>query len=144
MKKILVSACLLGKNVKYNGGNNYNELVISLNNEYEIIPICPEVEGGLPCPRIPSEIKDDKVINKEGIDVSEEFNLGANLALEKAKANNPEFIVLKDGSPSCGVNYIYDGTFTSTKINKMGVTSSLLKKEGFNILSEIDLENKRS
>lgn len=140
MKKILVSACLLGKNVKYNGGNNHNDLVISLSKDYEIIPICPEVDGGLSCPRCPSEIIGNKVINKVGKDVTNEFVLGANKALKIAKENNPEFIVLKENSPSCGVNYIYDGTFTSNKIKGQGVTTKLLKENGFKIISENELE----
>ena len=81
MKKILVSACLLGKNCKYNGGNNENKLVISLSKDYEIIPICPEVDGGLSTPRIPSEIIKGKVINKNGEDVTINYNKGAQNAL---------------------------------------------------------------
>lgn len=139
MKKILVSACLLGKNCKYNGGNNSNELVISLSKDYELIPICPEMDGGLSCPRIPSEIIDNKVINKEGIDVTSNYNKGARIALELAKNNNPEFIVLKEKSPSCGVNYIYDGTFSGKLIKGQGITSKLLKEHGYKLYSEVDL-----
>ena len=98
------------------------------------------MDGGLSCPRCPSEIIGNKVINKVGKDVTNEFVLGANKALKIAKEYNPEFIVLKENSPSCGVNYIYDGTFTSNKIKGQGVTTKLLKENGFKIISENELE----
>ena len=142
MKKILVSACLLGNNVKYNGNNNYNSLVISLSKDYELIPFCPEMDGGLSCPRNPSEIRGNKVFSNQNVDVSDNFYKGASIALDLAKKNNPEFIVLKEGSPSCGVNLIYDGTFTNNKIKGQGITTRLLKENGYKVISEEDLKNK--
>lgn len=85
--KILVSACLLGENYKYNGKNNLNQLVVDLANDFELIPICPEVFGGLSIPRLPSEIAGDKVINASDIDVTLEFNNGAYKALKIALDN---------------------------------------------------------
>ncbi len=140
MKKILVSACLLGINCKYNGKNNMNEFVLSLNKDYKLIPFCPEMDGGLPCPRNPSEIINDKIINNIGIDVTSNYNLGAKKALVLAKNNNPLLIISKEKSPSCGVNYIYDGTFTSKLINGEGITTRLLKDNGYKVISEIEAE----
>lgn len=121
MEKILVSACLLGVNCKYNGKNNENENVKKLAEEYELIPICPEQLGGLPTPRVPSEIveidgisnnKERKVINKEGIDVTETFIKGAEETLKIAKLYNIKKAILKSKSPSCGNRKVYDGSFS--------------------------------
>ena len=90
--KIGVSSCLLGINCKYNGQSNKNEGIIKLKEKYELVPICPEVLGGLPTPRIPAEIIKDKVINKQGIDVTRNYNDGANKALQILKENNLEFV----------------------------------------------------
>ena len=138
MKNILVSACLLGENCKYNGSNNKNELVISLKNNYNLIPVCPEMLGGLPCPRHPSEIVDDKVININNEDVTFNYNKGAKKTFDIAKDNQVEFCVLKEKSPSCGVHFIYDGTFKGVIKNESGITTKLLKSK-FNVFSEYDI-----
>lgn len=117
MEKILISGCLVGKNVKYNGGNNYIEIIEELKKKYELIEICPEVFGGLSIPRDPSEILNNKVISINNKDVTDNFISGANKALELAKKYNITKAILKDGSPSCGNTYIYDGSF-SKKENK--------------------------
>ena len=134
--KIMVSACLLGDNCKYNGKNNFNKKLIDFLKNYEVIKICPEVMGGLSIPRIPSEIKDNLVINKNNIDVTSFFEKGAIKSLEIAKENNIKIAILKDGSPSCGSNKIYDGTFTNNKINGVGITTKLLKENGITVLNE--------
>ncbi len=134
--KIMVSACLLGDNVKYDGTNNYNEELVNFLKDYEIIKICPEVFGGLSTPRDPSEIQGDKVINNKGIDVTEYFIRGANKALDIAIKNNIKVAILKKNSPSCGSNTIYDGTFTHTLTTGDGITSKLLKDYGITILNE--------
>lgn len=141
-KNILVSSCLLGINCKYSGRNNKNCDVISLSNNYNLIAICPEVMGGLPTPRVPSEIISGKVINKDGIDVTSEYNLGASIALELATQYNAKYAVLKANSPSCGFGSIYDGTFTSTKIEGNGVAADLLYKNGIVVLNENNFNNK--
>ncbi len=138
MTKILVSACLLGVNCKYTGGNNYNEKIMEYLSDKEIIPICPEIMGGLPTPRIASERKGNKVINKEGKDVTENFQKGATETLELAKKLGVTKALLKAKSPSCGYKKIYDGTFTDTLIDGNGVTTELLLKNGFEILTEKD------
>ena len=135
-EKLLISSCLLGNNVKYNGKNNYIEGIEALKEKYELIIICPEVMGGLSIPRIPSERLNDKIINKELKDVSLEFKKGANIALDLVKKYNIKYALLKDGSPSCGSTYIYDGTFNGIKINNVGVTVEYLKKENIKIYTE--------
>lgn len=136
---IVVSACLLGCNCKYNGGNNYCEKLEKLKKQYNIIDICPEVLGGLPTPRVPSEIIGDKVINKEGLDVTNNYNTGALLALEKALNNNCELAILKAKSPSCGCGKIYDGTFTSTLIEGDGITTRLFKQHNIKVYTEEEI-----
>ena len=134
--KIMVSACLLGDNVKYNGKNNKNEELIQFLDDYNVIKICPEVMGGLSIPRIPSEIKDDKVINKNKDDVTDYFNKGARKTLEIALKENIKVAILKENSPSCGSNYIYDGTFNNKLIKGEGVTAKLLIDNGITVLNE--------
>lgn len=133
---ILVSSCLLGKNCKYNGGNNNCEDIKKLSSKYNLIEICPEVMGGLSTPRYPSEIINDKVINKIGEDVTEKFILGAKLSLDLAKQYNVKYAILKENSPSCGYGCIYDGTFSGNKIKGNGITADLLYKNGVVILNE--------
>ena len=134
--KIMVSACLLGYNVKYDGNNNLDDKLINFLKDFEVISICPEVMGGLPIPRIPSEILNQKVINQKEKDVTKEFLMGASKVLALAKKENIKIAILKDGSPSCGSSYIYDGTFTHTKINDLGITTKLLKENGIIVLNE--------
>lgn len=136
---IVVSACLIGYNCKYNGNNNYCSKIEKLKNQYNLIAICPEVLGGLPTPRVPSEIIGDKVINQEGLDVTKNYNKGANLALEKVLLNNCQIAILKAKSPSCGCGKIYDGTFTSTLINGDGVTTKLFKKHNIKVYTEEEI-----
>lgn len=140
MDKILVSSCLLGENTKYNGKNNYTPLVEKLKEKYEIISVCPEVFGGLPTPRFPSEIRGDKVINDHEIDVTNQFNLGAEKTLKIAIENNVKIAVLKESSPSCGSNKIYDGFFSKTKISGQGITAKRLIDAGIKIYTENDIE----
>lgn len=140
MEKYIVSACLVGMNTKYNGGNNKNERIIEFLKDKEYITICPEVSGGLSTPRSPSEIVKDRVINKEGIDVTKEFNLGTNKEIERVKEFGATIAILKSKSPSCGLNYIYDGSFTSSLIEGDGVFVKELKKLGIKILTELDFK----
>lgn len=140
MEYLLISGCLIGNNTKYNGLNNYTPLVEKLKEKYELIVCCPEVDGGLSIPRNPSEIKGNKVISSMGVDVTKEFNIGAKKALELVKKYNIKKALLKEGSPSCGTNYIYDGTFTGTKINGLGVTAKLLKENGVLLFNEKEIE----
>ncbi len=135
-EKLLISSCLLGNNVKYNGKNNYIEGIEALKELYDLVIICPEVMGGLSIPRIPSEIRNNQVFNKEGLNVTNEFLKGANIALDLVNKHNIKYALLKDGSPSCGSTYIYDGTFNSIKINDFGMTVRLLKEKNIKIYTE--------
>ena len=138
-EKILVSACLLGIDCKYSGGNNLNEKVLEYIKDYEVIPVCPEIMGGLSTPRPPSERIGDKVLNNQGTDVTNEYTKGALETLKLAKLFNVKKALLKAKSPSCGKGKIYDGTFTSTLIQGNGVTVDLLESNGIEVISEQDL-----
>lgn len=140
-QKILVSACLLGENCKYNGGNNKNEDVIALGEKYDLVPICPECFGGLTIPRVPSEIKDGRVYSKDGDDLTENFLIGADQTLYIAAESNAQIAVLKENSPSCGFGMIYDGTFTGKKIRGNGITAQLLYENGIQIFGESRVNN---
>ena len=139
--KIMVSACLLGENCKYNGGNNLSEKVMKYIDGHEVIPVCPEVMGGLPTPRVPSEIVDNVVTMADGRNVDKEFRKGAQLGLVLAKENNVDLVILQSRSPSCGVKQIYDGSFTGKKIDGQGVFARLLTDNGFRIMDVEDLDD---
>lgn len=138
-ENLLISACLCGENCKYNGGNNKLEKIKDLKSKYNLIMVCPEVLGGLTIPRVPSEILDDKVINKEGLDVTIHFTNGAKKTLEICLANKCDKALLKNSSPSCGVNKVYDGSFSDNKIAGMGITAKVLKQNGIHLYSEDDI-----
>ena len=135
-EKLLISACLLGKNCKYNGGNNYTAAVEALKERYDLVPVCPEEDGGLPTPRTPSERLGDRVVSKDGADVTAQFMRGAQLALEAALENGCKAALLKERSPSCGCGAIYDGSFSGTVVPGDGVTAQLLKLHGITIYGE--------
>lgn len=135
-KPLLISACLMGENCKYSGGNNYTAAVEQLKEYYELIPVCPERDGGLPIPRESSERLGGKVVSKSGRDVTAQFEQGARIALDTALANGCTAALLKERSPSCGCGAIYDGTFTGTVIEGDGVTAALLKQHGIAIFGE--------
>ena len=137
--KIMVSACLTGENCKYNGGNNRNEKVLRLMAANEVIAVCPEQMGGLPTPRVPSEIRDGIVTARDGRTVDAEFRAVAAKCLQIALREKPDMIVLQSRSPSCGVKQRYDGTFTGTLVNGAGVTAQLLMENGFKCVDVEDL-----
>ena len=134
-EKVLVSACLLGVNCKYNGKNNYCEQIEEYLQKYELIPVCPEIFGGLPTPRVPSEIKDGRVVTKDGQNVTENFLKGAKETLYLARKYNIKKAILKAKSPSCGHNQIYDGNFQDKLIKGDGITTKLLKENGIEIIT---------
>ena len=137
--KIMVSACLLGENCKYSGGNNKDERVLSFLEGHEVIPVCPEVMGGLPTPRPPAEIVGAAVINREGISVDEQFRTGAKMALEIAQREKIDLAILQSRSPSCGVKEVYDGTFSGTRIPGRGVFAQMLVENGFAVMDREDV-----
>lgn len=136
--KIAVSACILGINYKYNGGNNYSEKLEELLEKHEVIPICPEVLGGLPIPRDPSEIVKGEVLTNMGKSVDKEFKNGAKKALEIVKESGAELVILQSRSPSCGLGKIYDGSFTGRLVEGDGVFVKLLKDEGIKVVDVSD------
>lgn len=134
--KIGVSSCLLGVNCKYNGKSNYNEQLVALQNKYDLIPICPEVLGGLSIPRVPAEIRNNKVINENNIDVTKNYQEGAKKALTILKENDVKIVIMKSKSPSCGYQKIYDGSFSHTLKEGNGIATDLFLKNGITILTE--------
>ena len=141
MEKILISACLIGDKCKYNGGDNKNPLIEKLLEQYELIPFCPEVEGGLKTPRDPAEIIGERVKTESGRDVSFQYNRGADLASNICLYLDIKVAILKETSPSCGVNEIYDGTFSHRKIKGQGITTKRLRQMGVRVISEKDIES---
>jgi len=138
-KKIaLVSACLLGLPARYDGSEKMCEALLALRDEYILVPVCPEQLGGLATPRNPAEIVGTKVFDRQKNDVTTNFQKGAEAVLVLAKILEPDIIIFKERSPSCGVNTIYDGSFTGKKIDGSGITTSLLKKF-YKVISEEDL-----
>lgn len=135
----LCSACLLGINCRYDGQSKPNERVMELSKKAVLIPVCPEQLGGLSTPRPPAEQKGDKIFTKEGKDVTEGFNNGAQQVLKLIQLFGIKEVILKQGSPSCGSGRIYDGTFSGNKIAGDGVTTKLLKANGIKVISEEEL-----
>ncbi len=142
MKKILVSACLYGQCTRYDGTSRIfkDKTFLEWKNRGMLIPVCPEVLGGLKVPRLPCEICDGRVLNSDGEDLTESFNLGASETLKLARNNNVIFAIFKDGSPSCGCKTVCDGSFSGKKISGSGVCASLLLREGIVVLSEEDMQ----
>ena len=132
-EKLLVSACLLGENCKYNGGNNYSPDVERLRERFELVSVCPEQLGGLPTPRVPSERVGERVLTRDGQDVTEAFRQGAERTLDIARAEGALRAVLQVRSPSCGCGMIYDGTFSGTLVPGKGVAAELLGKNGVKV-----------
>ncbi len=138
-EKVLVSACLLGENCKYNGSNNYCPDALRLYEKFIAIPVCPEFFGGLPIPREPNEIIKGRAISKSGRDHTSEYESGAEKTLYIARENNCFFAVLKERSPSCGFKTIYDGTFSGNLTGGNGITADLLYKNGITVYGESEI-----
>ena len=139
-QKILISACLLGKRVRFDGNiKSYN---IELLQNLELVPCCPEVDGGLSTPRFPSELQiDGSVLNSESVNVTNEFNKGAINALKLADVHEVKVAILKSKSPSCSNRLIYDGSFTGNLIKGVGVTVKLLEENGIRVFDENQIED---
>jgi uncharacterized protein YbbK (DUF523 family) len=149
VQKVLVSACLLGEAVRYDGRDKRSghQILQRWIQEGRVVPVCPEVAGGLPIPRPPAEIADGAggtnvvagiatVVDINGRDVSEHFLAGANHALACARLHGIGVAVLKEGSPSCGTTFTFDGSFASVKVPNQGVTAALLSQSGVRVFSE--------
>ena len=131
METLLISACLMGYNCKYNGGNNAlpPEVLSALRERYRLIPVCPEAAGGLPTPRVPSERRGGSVVTRDGRDVTAAFRRGAEIAGKLAERYGARLALLKSNSPSCGSGTVYDGSFTGTLTPGDGVTAEYLKNK---------------
>ena len=138
---LLISECLCGVCCRYDGDHNKIDCLEELKSLYNLIPVCPEVLGGLLTPRPPAERIGDRVQARNGIDVTEQFKRGAELALAIAIDKNCLCALLKAKSPSCGYGEIYDGTFTGTLVNGLGVTSELLLQHNIQIYTEKNVQD---
>ncbi len=139
MATYLISACLCGKNCRYDGGHFDYPALRRLVESGEAIPFCPECEGGLPTPRVPCEIVGGRVIATNGRDCTAEYARGAQKALDTCRNYGLTAAILKESSPSCGVTCIYDGTHTGNKIPGQGITAALLAANGIALYTEKDL-----
>lgn len=137
--KIAVSACLLGHNCKYNGGNNRSQKVLRFVEGHEVIPVCPEVTGGLPTPRIPVELRNGRAINANGEDVTDFFQAGTEKTMTRLAGEHIDLAVLQPRSPSCGCKQIYDGTFTKTLIDGKGMFAQALSEAHIPMMDETDI-----
>ncbi len=152
MEKILISSCLIGEAVRYNGGHCFvkSPIIQQWLREGRLVPICPEVAGGLPVPRPPAEVVggDGEAVlegraivhTREGQTVTAQYVLGAQKALDLARWHNIRIAILKENSPACGTHWVYDGTFSGSKRKGMGVTAALLKRHGIRVFNENELE----
>ncbi len=138
--KILVSACLLGENCKYDGGNNYNAAVAEFIKGKEVISACPEMAACLGCPRTPIEIVNGVVTDKNGKSVDAAIRGAVAEIMAGLDAQDISCAVLQSRSPTCGVNQIYDGTFSRTRITGSGVFAQALKNAGVKVIDVEDIE----
>ena len=134
--KILISACLLGVNCKYDGGNNYDEGLRQLLEGHELHTVCPEILGGLPAPRKPSELRNGTVVCEDGSSPDKAFRDGANAGMALARMLRPDLVILKSRSPSCGAGTVYDGSFSHVRVPGDGVFAARLKQEGFRVVTD--------
>ncbi|PCK29988.1 DUF523 domain-containing protein [Pseudoalteromonas piscicida] len=141
MFKILVSSCLLGYPVRYDASSQslQDNTLLYWRQKNWVLPFCPEVAGGLPTPRPPAEITDGKILSQHGEDFTEAFMFGAQKAQALCVEHNIQFALLKESSPSCGSNFIYDGSHSGKKIAGEGVTAALLRLSGIQVFSETEL-----
>ena len=142
MKKptLLVSACLLGVYCRFDGESKPNSAVTALREKFILVPICPEVDGGLPTPRTASERIGDKVLMRDGKDVTANFRAGAEAALQRARDFSCVAALLKARSPSCGKGRIHDGSFSGTLTDGHGVTAELLIEQGIDVYTEDEVD----
>lgn len=138
-EKIIVSACLLGNKVRYDGKDSFKEEIAMLSEKYELIPVCPEVLGGLMIPRDPAEINGSLVLTNKGKDVTMNFREGAQTVLDLCKENHISKAIMKSKSPSCGKGKIYDGSFSHHLIDGNGIAVELLLKNNIKVYNENEL-----
>lgn len=137
--KILVSACLLGRDCKYNGGNNYSSQVAAFLEGKEILPVCPEVMAGLGIPRTPIEIVDGELKNRLGVSVDAPLREAVEQVTDMVRSQGIAMAILKARSPTCGVHQVYDGTFSGQLVNGAGALAQALLDAGCQVLDEEDV-----
>ena len=137
--KVLVSACLLGENCKYNGGNNYSSAVAEFVRGKEILPICPEMLAGMGCPRTPIEIVDGVLMDRDGRNVDAAMRAAVEMAMKQISSEEIQCAVLQSRSPTCGVNQVYDGSFTGKLISGTGIFAQALKEAGYRVIDAEDV-----
>ena len=137
--KIVVSACLLGENCKYNGGNNRNPAVLEYVRGREVLPLCPEMMAGMGCPRTPIEIVDGVLTDRDGNNVDDAVREAVARALERLDGEEIRCAILQSRSPTCGVNQVYDGTFTGKRIPGSGIFAQALKVAGYRVIDAEDI-----
>ena len=137
--RVLVSACLLGVSCRYDGQSKAYPLVDQLCRRHEVVPVCPEIFGGLPTPRVPAERQGERVVTKTGVDVTAQYRRGAEEAVRLARMLGCTVAVLKERSPSCGSGQVYDGTFTGTLTEGFGVAVQRLMAAGIRVIGESQL-----
>lgn len=138
--KVLVSACLLGENCKYNGGNNYHPVVMEFLKDKEVIPVCPEMMAGMGCPRTPIEIVNGVLTDRNGNSVEEAMGEAIGKALDMIKDEWIDCAILQSRSPTCGVNQIYDGSFSGVRITGSGKFAQALKDAGYRVIDAEDVK----
>jgi len=136
--KIVVSACLLGENCKYNGGNNFSPTVAQYVQGREVIPVCPERLAGLGIPREPIEIVNGRVQHKDGSSVDAQLRSAVAQILTQLEGEEIECAILKSRSPTCGVKQVYDGTFSGTLVDAMGILAAALAEKGYKVIDSED------
>ncbi len=138
--RILISACLLGVRCRYDGQSKACPAALELLKDHALIPVCPEQLGGLPTPRLPAEIQGNKVINRDGVDVTAPYQKGAEEAARLYQLFHCDCAILKARSPSCGCGQVYDGSFFGTLVPGDGITAQALKRLGVRVLTEETLD----
>ncbi len=137
--KLLVSACLLGTNCKYNGGNNRNPRVLDSIQGHEIIPVCPEVLSGMGTPRTPIELVNGVAFDRDGRNVDAALRAAVEQVLERIRGLDIDCAILQSRSPTCGVNQIYDGTFSGRLVSGSGLLAQALKDAGYRVIDAEDV-----
>ena len=138
--KIVVSACLLGENCKYNGGSNYCPAVVAFAEGKDVIPVCPEMEAGYGCPRTPIEIVDGVLFDKNGNNVDAPMRRAIAEILQRLAGQEISCAVLKSRSPTCGVRQVYDGTFSGTLKDGMGLFAQALQEAGISVVDSEEIQ----
>lgn len=139
--KILVSACLLGENCKYNGSNNYSAAVAEFVKGKEILSLCPEMMAGMGCPRTPIEIVDGVLMDRDGKNVDAAMRQAVEKAMEQIRQEEVQYAVLQSRSPTCGVNQVYDGSFSGKLIPGSGIFAQALKEAGYRVVDAEDIQS---